>query len=66
MSLRWRESGELICGAKSIPETGDVYFDDGQQYEMSKRGLIIPCDHEETTGLWKWQIPLIKPDWNTD
>jgi hypothetical protein len=47
MSLRWRETWELLCGAKSQELPGDLYFDDGQQYEMSRRGLIIPDEQEE-------------------
>lgn len=31
MGLRWRETGEILCGAKSIAKKGDVYIDDGSE-----------------------------------
>jgi len=65
VSLRWRADGRLLCGAKSEAQDGDVYFDDGQQYEMSRRGIIVPDANEDANGLWHWQAPPIPPDWAT-
>ena len=53
MSLRWRKNGQLICGAKSEPEEGDTYINDGLHYQLSVMcGAIKPHDDEAETGLW--------------
>jgi len=55
MSIRWRKSGELICGAKSEPMDDDDYLDDRVQYRLSLEvGIITPDEDEHETGLWHW------------
>ena len=55
MSLRWRLTGELICGAKSKPMEGDSYIGDRLHYELSViQRVLVPHHDEETTGLWSW------------
>jgi len=62
MSLRWRKTGELLCGAKSEAMDDDCYIDDEFHYRLSCAGLIEPHDDEHTTGLWKW-LNLGPPYW---
>ena len=60
MSIRWRNTGELVCGAKSEPMEGDSYIDDGLQYRLSLEvGMIRPDSNEAETGLWHWTYPLV-------
>ena len=55
MSLRWRKSGELICGAKSEPMDGDCYIDDRLHYELSAiQKTVVPDKNEGDNGLWYW------------
>lgn len=55
MSLRWRKTGELLCGAKSEPQDGDCYIDDRLHYELSvEQKCICPDKDEEKNGLWYW------------
>jgi len=55
MSLRWRKSGELICGAKSKEELDDCYIDDRLHYQLSViLNVVNPHENEEETGLWCW------------
>lgn len=55
MSLRWRKTGELICGAKSEPMKGDCYIDDRLHYELFViQKTIVPDKNEEKNGLWYW------------
>ena len=55
MSLRWRSTGQLFCGAKSQQMDGDCYIDDRLHYELSViQKVVIPCVDEETTGRWEW------------
>lgn len=57
MSLRWRVSGELLCGAKTEPEIDDCYIDDRLHYHMSLTGVIEPDVDEEINGFWHWREP---------
>lgn len=62
MSLRWRVTGELLCGAKSEPMEGDTYIDDRLHYELSvERGVVIPDDDEDKTGGWHWNQAIRGP-----
>ena len=55
MSLRWRGTGELLCGAKSEPLDGDCYIDDRLHYELSIiQKIIVPANDEDKTGRWYW------------
>ena len=55
MSLRWRITGELVCGAKSSPKENDTYIDDRLHYELSViQKTIVPDKNEEENGLWYW------------
>ena len=55
MSLRWRRSGELLCGAKSEPLEDDCYIDDRLHYHLSLiLRVIVPDPDEEENGLWHW------------
>lgn len=55
MSLRWRITGELVCGAKSEPMDGDTYIGDRLHYELSViQKTIVPDKNEEENGLWHW------------
>ena len=55
MSLRWRGTGELLCGAKSEPMDDDTYIDDRLHYELSvHQRVVVPDANEETNGLWHW------------
>jgi len=58
MSLRWRKTGELLCGAKSEAMEDDCYIDDRLHYYLSVEvGAVIADVDEETTGLWQWATP---------
>lgn len=65
MSLRVRIDGRVLCGAKSEPEPGDSYIDDGLHYHLSLTGVIDPDPDEETNGLWHWREPR-PPHWELD
>ena len=55
MSLRWRVTGELICGAKSSPEPDDCYIDDNLHYHLSiVQKVLVPDTNEKENGLWYW------------
>lgn len=55
MSLRWRSNGQILCGAKSLPEKGDCYIDDRLHYELSvEQKCIVPDKDEDINGLWHW------------
>ncbi len=55
MSLRWRKTGELLCGAKSKLEKDDTYIDDRLHYELSAiQKTIVPDKNEDDNGLWYW------------
>lgn len=55
MSLRWRVTGELLCGAKTKPAPDDTYIDDRLHYHLSLTGVIAPEDDEAETGRWRWR-----------
>ena len=55
MSLRWRITGELLCGAKTAPKEYDTYIDDRLHYQLSRIGSIEPDETEAETGLWWWR-----------
>lgn len=55
MSVRWRLTGELICGAKSSPMEGDTYIDDTLHYELSViQKVLVPDVNEKENGRWHW------------
>ena len=56
MSIRWRESGELVCAAVSEQMDNDCYIDDRLHYKLSVELKVITADekHEEN-GLWHWR-----------
>lgn len=55
MSLRWRLTGEVVCGAKSEPMLDDTYISDRLHYELSViQKVIVPDKNEEKNGLWYW------------
>lgn len=55
MSLRWRKTGELLCGAKSEPMEGDTYINDRLHYKLSvEQKCICPDKNEKVNGLWYW------------
>lgn len=55
MSLRWRATGEILCGAKSEPMEGDCYIDDRLHYELSvNQKCVCPDIKENENGLWYW------------
>ncbi|BAP30115.1 uncharacterized protein CHSO_1078 [Chryseobacterium sp. StRB126] len=57
MALRIRKTGEIYCAAKSEPEEGDTYIDDGIHYYLSQlTGAIIASENHEEDGLWFWNI----------
>ena len=57
MSLRWRENGELICGAKSEMKFSDTYIDDRLHYQLSViLRAVVPDANEEENGLWYWEM----------
>lgn len=56
MSIRWRSTGELLCGAKSTAMQDDCYIDDRLHYELSvMREILVPDEDENKTGLWHWR-----------
>ncbi len=58
MSLRWRSTGELLCGANSEPLKDDCYIDDRLHYQLSLvLGVVRPDPNEEETGVWHWAQP---------
>ena len=63
MGLRWRKDGRLVCAAMTEREDGDIYFDDTQLYEMSKRGVILADPDHAENALWHWAAHIV-PDWN--
>lgn len=65
MSLRWRLTGELLCGAKSEPLPDDCYIDDRLHYHLSVTGVIAPHADEGETGLWSW-LPARAAYWEKD
>lgn len=55
MSIRWRKTGALVCGAKSESMEGDVYIGDGLHYELSAiQKVLVPDRNEDENGLWYW------------
>ncbi len=64
MSLRWRLTGELLCGAKSRAMEDDCYVDDRLHYHLSLTGVIEPDSDEKENGLWHWRKPR-QPYWET-
>ena len=56
MSIRWRKTGELLCGAKSKMMNDDCYIDDRLHYQLSiELGIIYPDKNESENGLWHWK-----------
>lgn len=56
MSLRWRRSGDLLCGAKCKALADDTYLDDRLHYQLAViEGVVIPDKHEKESGLWFWK-----------
>ena len=61
MSLRWRKTGELICGAKSKPMDTDIYIDDRLHYELSViQKMVVPDANEKINGVWHWKWELLE------
>lgn len=55
MSIRWRSSGELLCGAMFPEEPGDTYIDDRLHYQLAViTGELRADDDHENSGLWHW------------
>jgi len=55
MALRWRETGALVCAAKTEERAEDTYIDDRLHYHLSACwGIIRPAPDEEETGHWYW------------
>lgn len=55
MAVRIRVTGEIICAAKSDPQTGDIYVPDGLHYELSViQKVLIPDKNEDSNGRWYW------------
>ena len=55
MSLRWRKTGELLCGAKSEKMGNDCYINDILHYELSiEQKCIVADKNESDNGLWHW------------
>jgi len=55
MSIRWRKTGELLCGAKSEEMDGDTYIGDHLHYELSIiQKCLVPDVNEHENGLWYW------------
>lgn len=55
MSIRWRRTGELICGAMSRPEEGDTYINDRLHHQLHQVAhVILPDIDHESNGLWHW------------
>lgn len=52
MSIRWRKTGELLCGAKHPPMEGDVYIDDQLHYDLVTAKVLKPTREEKENGLW--------------
>lgn len=66
MSLRIRESGQVVCAAMHPPEPGDVYVHDGVSYQLTvEHGLLVTEPWElplgvglgghSNHGLWWWR-----------
>ena len=55
MSLRWRNTEQLLCAAKTNPEDGDTYIDDRLHYKLALIGAIEPSLDEKISGLWFWK-----------
>lgn len=55
MSIRWRDTGELVCAAMFDELPGDTYIDDRLHYELSviQKVIVADINHEEN-GLWHW------------
>ena len=57
MSLRIRETGEILCAAHTDPMDGDTYLDDKIHYYLSQlTGAIRPSKTHSTDNLWFWNI----------
>ena len=55
MSVRWRKTGELFCGAKSRAQKDDTYIDDRLHYELSVIQKVLVADlNERKNGRWHW------------
>ena len=55
MSLRWRKNGDLLCGAKTLPDESDTYIDDRLHYQLSvELKVVIPQEDEQRSGIWHW------------
>lgn len=55
MSLRWRKTGELLCGAKCEPQEDDTYINDRLHYELSIiQKVVVPNKNEAKNGMWHW------------
>jgi len=66
MSLRIRESGEIVCAAMHPAEPGDTYVHDGVSYELTVEHRLIVTEPmtlppgvgmggHGAHGLWWWR-----------
>lgn len=56
MSLRWRKTGEILCGAKSKSKKNDDYIGDRLHYQLAViEECVIPDKNEKENGLWYWK-----------
>jgi hypothetical protein len=56
MSIRWRKSGKLVCGAKSLVKKGDTYINDRLHYQLAViEKVLIPDKYEKKNGIWYWK-----------
>lgn len=64
MSLRIRDTGEILCAALHNPEKGDVYLPDNISYKLTVEfGVIVttPEPDHSTHGRWWWIDDPNKP-----
>jgi len=61
MAVRIRKSGLIVCAAKSEPEPGDYYIDDGLHYRLGVELRVMTVYGQDKNGadLWEFHCPRI-------
>lgn len=61
MAVRIRKDKKtIVCAAKSEPEAGDVYIDDGLHYTLGVELFVMSVYRQDVNGadLWEFHSPI--------
>jgi len=56
MAVRIRKNGIIICAAKSKPEKGDTYINDGLHYFLSVEIGVLSTRKKDKSGADIWEF----------